>query len=189
MTQITIRELLKDEEYKKYLLTKPTLPPHYEGTKPWKLYVKLKGQPNWRAKRYATYKEMIVAFKKLLPKIEDAALNCPALNFRPPIKNVRLKGKYDIVRNKKVPAFRSVVWRPKLDADHDQHHWCSYCRRPTVFKILAARLHTKNGVLLSEPKMRCSICSSSEDIVNLKNPHKEQAWDPTRPDLYQLYRK
>ena len=190
MSQLTIKELLKDEQYKKYILTVPKLPPHYKGTKPWKLYVKLKGKDKWQAKRFETYKEMFIAFKKLLPKIEDAAFNCPALSFRPPIKNVRLKGQYTLVRGKKQPVFRSIIWRPKLDADHDKHTWCSYCRRPTIFKVLASRLATVNGgSIVTDPKLRCSICGASEELVNMKHPEKEQAWDTNKPALYDIYRK
>ena len=191
MTQITIRELLKDEEYKKYFLTVPRLPEHYKGTKPWKLLVRLKGESKWRAKRFETYKEAVIALKKYLPKAEDVVINCPPLGFRPPLKNVRLKGQYSLVRGKKVPVFRTVIWKPKLEDDHGRHTWCSYCRRPTIFKVLAARIHTINGdaALLSEPRLRCTICSSSETIVNIKNPEKEQAWDSSAPALYEIYRK
>ena len=187
--QITIKELLKDEQYKKYFLTVPQLPSHYEGTKPWKLYVKLKGETNWKAKRYETYKEAVEAYKRLLPKIEDAAINCPALAFRPPIRNVRLKGKFKTVRGQRVPEFRSLIWHPKLDADHEKHTWCSYCRRPTVFKVLAARIKSLNNkVILSDPKLRCTICNASEDLVNTKHPEREQAWDTNRPTMYEIYR-
>lgn len=191
MSQLTIRDLLKDEEYKKYFLTVPKLPDHYKGTKPWKVLVKLKGSSQWRAKRVETYKEAVILLKKYLPKADDVVINCPALPFRPPIKNVRLKGQFDLVRGKKTPAFRSVIWKPKLHSDHDRHYWCSYCRRPTVFKVLAARLHTINGgvPLITEPKLRCTICHSSENIVNIKHPEKEQAWDINKPPLYRIPRK
>lgn len=190
MTQITIRELLKDEQYKKFFLTVPQLPPHYKGTKPWKLMVQLKGQQGWKAKRYETYKEAVIALKKFLPKANDIVINCPALGFRPPIKNVRFKGQYNTVRGKKVPVFRSVIWRPALDEDHSAHVWCPYCRRPTVFKTLAARLHTTSGgTVITDPKFRCSLCSASETLVNLKHPEKEQAWDTNKPEIYEIYRK
>ena len=190
MSQITIRDLLRDEDYKKYILTVPHLPEHYKGTKPWKLFVKLKGHKVWKTKRFETYKEMIVYFKKLLPKLEDAAFNCPALSFRPPIKTVKLKGKTDLVRGKRVPALRSLLWRPKLTDGMERHEWCSHCRRPTVFKTLAARLHTTHGnVILTEPRYRCTICSASDQVVNLKNPEKEQAWDTNKPKLYTSVKK
>lgn len=188
--QIGIIELLRDPEYKKYFMTVPKLPPHYAGSKPWRLYVLLKGQQVWKMKRFETYKEAFKAFKKLLPKIADAAINCAALTFRPPIKSVKLKGKTEVVRGKTQPVFRSLIWRPQLDADLERHEWCSYCRRPTVFKVLSSRLHTGNGhVMITDPKLRCTICSASEDIINLKHPEKEQAWDSTAPTLYTITTK
>lgn len=188
--QITIRELLRDEEYKKYFLTVPKLPAHYKGSKPWKLYILLKGSKVWKTKRFETYGDAVRAFKKLAPKMEDAAINCPALGFRPPIKPVKLKGKFDIVRGKKQVALRSRIWHPKLEADHERHEWCPYCRRPTVFKVLVARVRALHGSdMLSEPRYRCTICSASDVIVNLKNPEKEQAWDTNRAQLHEIYKK
>lgn len=188
MSQITIRELLKDEQYKKYFLTVPKLPDHYKGNKPWKLLVQLKGQTTWKAKRYETYKEAVIALKKFLPKANDIVINCPALSFRPPIKNVRLKGKTELIRGKRVQVYRSVIWRPTLDDGHDRHTWCPYCRRPTVFKVLAARLRTTNGsILITEPRLRCSICSASETIIHLKYPEKEQGWDTNKPTIYEIH--
>lgn len=190
MSQITLWELLKDEDYRKFFRQVPKLPEHYKGHKPWKLYILLKGHTNWKAKRYETYAEAVAALKKFRPKAIDAAINNPALGFRPPIKNVRLKGKTDKVQGKATTAFRSIIWRPKLEADHEAHIWCPYCRRPTVFKVLAARFKTTNGsTLVTEPKLRCSICSVSDELVNIKNPEKEQAWDTAKPPLYEIYRK
>lgn len=191
MTQITIKELLKDEQFKKYFLTTPQLPDHYRGSKPWKLFVKLKGKDRWQAKRFETYKEAAVAFKKLLPKLEDAAINSPALGFRPPIRNVRLKGQSTTIRGQQSPVYRSVVWRPSLDADHETHYWCPYCRRPTVFRVLATRLHTidHKSSFLSAPRLRCTICMASDELVNIKHPEREQAWDLNKPPLYEIYRK
>lgn len=182
--QITIFELLKDPEYKKYFAQVPKLPNHYTADiLPWKLFVQMKDTHQWKQKRYGTYAEAYRALKKLLPKIEDAAINCPGLGFRPPIKTVRPKGSTD------AKQFRSKIWRPALDTDHAPHQWCSYCRRPTVWKVLAARLKTFSGnVMITEPRFRCTICSSSEVVVNTKHPEKEQAWDVNRPKLYPTYR-
>lgn len=190
LNQVSLIELLRDPEYKKYFMKVPKLPPHYKGTKPWKLYVLLKGQQVWKTKRFETYAEAYNQLKRLLPKVVDAAINCPALGFRPPIKSVKLKGKTEMVRGKAQPVFRSLIWRPELDSSMDRHEWCPYCRRPTVFKTLASRLHTGNStVIITDPKFRCTICSASEVIVNLKHPEKEQAWDTNRPTLYQITNK
>lgn len=185
MTQITIRELLKDAEYAKYFRQVPVLPDHYRSeSKPWCLYVQLKGTKTWKKKRYGTYAEAYKGLKKILPLAYDAAINCPGLGFRPPIKTVKPKGATDRSQ------LRSMIWRPALGDDHAPHHWCSYCRRPTVWKVLAARLKTYSGsTLFTEPRLRCTICSSSEVIVNLKHPEKEQGWDVNRPVLYPIITK
>lgn len=189
MTQITLGELLQDPEYKKYFLTVPKLPEHYKGTKPWRLYLLVKGTKVWRTKRFETYKEAVLAYKKYRNKLDDAVINCPGLGFRPPLKTVKLK-RPDFVRGKEVPALRTQIWRPKLDSSHDAHTWCSYCRRPTVWKFLAGRLKTAHGNnVITDYRRRCTICSATEEIVNVKHPEKEQGWDSSRATIYPIINK
>lgn len=185
LEMITIRELLRDPQFKAYFTKPPTLPAHYqaEGVKPWKLLVMKKNESFWRSKRYATYAEAFAGMKKMLPTISDAAINSPALGFMPPVKTYRLKGKFD---RKGQPILRTKVWTPQLEADMGQHYWCPHCRRPTIFRTVALGPRRNGTYMLpsSEAALRCFICGASERVVDLRHPENAQKWDPTRPKVY-----
>lgn len=180
---ITLKELLRDPQYRTYFSKVPKLPAHYKPeNKPWKLMILKPGEKAWRTKRFGTYSEAFAALKKMLPVIEDATINCPALGFMPPIKTVRLKGKTD---KKGKPVLRTIVWKPQLTDDMETHYWCPYCRRPSIFKIATIAPRMRNGYVLPspEPKMRCSICGASDTLIDLRNPTNTQQWDINRPKI------
>jgi hypothetical protein len=183
--QITLRELLRDKQYKEFFTKTPQLPDHYTPeVKPWRLMILKRDERVWRSKRYGTYGEAFAGLKKVLPISDDAAINCPALSFMPPIKNFRLKGKFD---KKGKPVLTSRVWKPAIEADMAPHNWCPHCRRPTVFKMAAlAAKRSETGFILppAEASLRCSICGASERVVDLRNPLTAQKWDPNRPKVY-----
>lgn len=182
---ISLRELLQDPDYKKYFTKVPVLPAHYTpDVKPWKLYVLKAGEDKWRSKRYGTYGDAFAGLKKMLPSIDNAAINCPGLSFMPPIKNYRIKGRF-LDKAEKKPLIKSVVWKPKIDADMAGHNWCPHCRRPTVFKMAGLPARRMGDFVLppDEVSLRCSICGASERIVDLRHPEVHQAWDPTRPRM------
>jgi len=184
MSMITIRELLKDEQYKAFFTKVPVLPAHYTPENlPWKLMVRMKGQSKWKAKRYGTYREAFAALKRLMPKIDDAAINCPALGFMPPVKTYRLKGK---TTGKGKPVLTTRMWKAPIEADMEPHYWCPHCRRPTVFRsaVLPAKILGTYTLPASELAMRCSICGASERVVDLRNPLTAQKWDPNRPKVH-----
>lgn len=177
---ITIQELLRDPQYRKYFTTVPQLPSHYTPDhKPWKLIVMKKGESIWRTKRMGTYEEAFTGLKKMLPIIDNGAINCPALGFMPPTRTVRLKGKFD---KKGKQITRTTLWTPKIEGDMEQHHWCAHCRRPTVFKVAMVKPKRHHGYFVpaGEPVLRCGICGASERIVNLRRPETEQRWDRNR---------
>lgn len=182
---ITIRELLRDPTYKKYFMSVPKLPEHYTpDSLPWRLMIQKPGETQWRSKRFGTYREAFDAFKRLLPTIHNAAINCPPLHFMPPVKTVKLKGKTD---GKGRPILKTIVWKPAIDAELEKHYWCPFCRRPTVFRMaIAPKRRSKSGHILvaSEPSMRCMICGASENIVDLRHPERHQNWDVNRPKVY-----
>src|SRR5688500_5306861 len=132
---ITIRELLSDTEYKKYFTTVPQLPAHYTlEMRPSRLLLQFKCENTWKSKRYGTYVEAFGGFKTILPKIQDAAINCPGLGFAPPMRTVKVKGKFHTEgRQKGQPIIKTLVWKPRLEPDHSAHYWCAYCRRPSTF--------------------------------------------------------
>jgi len=184
---LTIHDLLQDPVYKGFLRTVPTLPDIYgPDRKPWRLMVLLKGEKHWRSKRYGTYREAFAALKKYLPRAADATINCPAIDWQPPTKVVKVKGKY-IVKGKgknakKVQVTKTITWKPKMPMDEfEEHYWCPFCRRPTVFRTMDS--HTSlparktAGVGIDPTLQRCIICGASENIVNLRNPAAHQRWD------------
>lgn len=182
---ITLDELLEDEDYKKFFITVPKLPPHYRGSEPWKLMILKEGEQQWRTKRFNTYTEAFKALKKLRPSIADGLINCPGLDWQPPIKRYRVKGRTVRVGRKEVPMIRLVTWKPKIEADMPQHHWCPYCRRPTVFDYYTVhpamtKQRTGSGSNVDPTLLRCGICAASEQLVNLRNPVNHQNWDLNR---------
>lgn len=184
---ITIRELLSDPEYKKYFITVPQLPGHYTpDVLPWRLILQLKGDTHWKSKRFGTYQEAFRGFKTVLPKIQDAAINCPGLNFVPPMRTVRVKNKFIVVKGVQKPLVKTIVWKPRLEADHEPHQWCGFCRRPTIFvnKGMGARM--LNGFRLPPTQVayRCGLCGASEGIMDIRHPERNQAWDVNRPKFH-----
>jgi hypothetical protein len=185
---ITIRELLRDPQFKEYFVKVPQLPEHYTpDALPWRLLVMKQGESVWRGKRFGTYQEAFAGFKTMLPKIENAAINCPGLNFRPPLRTVKVKGKFHTEgRLKGKPVVKTLVWKPRLEADHERHEWCGYCRRPSIFvdKGLGARM--LNGTRLPATRIahRCMICGTNSELMDLRKPQNNQAWDLSRARFY-----
>jgi hypothetical protein len=185
---ITIHELLRDPAYRKYFLSIPVLPTHYKGeNKPWRLFILKKGETTWRTRRLSTYNEAFHGLKRLLPIIDNAAINCPALGFMPPVRTVRIKGRIDPKTKK--PMLRTVVWKPQIESDMEDHSWCPHCRRPTIFRVSRLNVNrpgSKYKLPLGEALERCIICGVSEHIVDLRNPTNAQQWDTNRPKVYTL---
>lgn len=176
---ITLKELLRDPQYREFFTKVPKLPEHYTpDTRPWKLLIIKPGETVWRSKRFGTYQEAFVGLKKMMSVIDNAAINCPALGFMPPVRTVRIKGKFD---RRGKPILKSLVWKPRLEAEMGDHHWCPHCRRPSIFKIASL----KRSAVQGEPMLRCMICGASERIVNLRSPQNNQGWDVNRPVVYE----
>lgn len=168
---ITIHDLLKDTTYKQFICQQPSLPPHMtRALKPWRLMVQLKGEQHWRMKRFGTYSEAFKAMKKILPRAADATINCPALGFVAPTRVVRIKGKFHTNGQQ---LTRLVTWKAAMPmGEFEEHHWCPYCRRPSVFKRFrrhhALQGNAIGGLPIDPSLLRCSICGASENIVSLR---------------------
>lgn len=172
---LNIHDLLADPVYREFLTKRPTLPKHYtSANKPFRLYVLLKKDHKWHSKRFGTYDEAFTALKKYLPHASDAAINCPGVGFSPPQRIVRIKGKYFTnAKGEKDQVTKLVVWLPKVpDGEFEDHNWCPYCRRPTVFRRFtrhhALPVSRTAGVPIDPTLLRCSICGASEAIVPLR---------------------
>lgn len=184
---ITLRELLRDPTYRDYFKQIPELPPHYSpDTLPWKLLILKEGETAWRSKRYPTYRDAFDGLKKILPVSTNAAINCPALGFMPPIKNFKVKGKFVGSGTRRKPLIITKVWTPRIEADMESHSWCPHCRRPTIFRLATLKRPDKNGyaAVSGEAVDRCIICGASERIVDLRHPTNHQKWDENRPRVH-----
>ena len=183
---ISIHELLDDERYAKFFNTVPVLPDHYyeEGRQPWRLLVVVKGESNWRSKRFNAYDEALEQFEKIRAKVANAAINSPSLNFIPPLRHARVKNK--VHPKTKRPLIISRVWTPQLSGEMPQHHWCGYCRRPTIFGHKAMRPRTLDGFRLEVSRVdyRCLVCGAAAGLMDIRRPQLNQPWDMNRPRFY-----
>lgn len=175
---IPLSTLLEDPDYKEFFLKVPKLPAVvYSANQapPWRLYVLLKGDKNWRRKDFPAYAPAFKHLKRLLKsgKVEDAAINCRRFTSPPPLQSIRVRGKYvvgsDGVRRQVV---KRVEWKPRYTRDDfEDHTWCPYCRRPTVFRYYA-RHHAMAdlGIAIDPSVQRCCICGASSRIANYRRP-------------------
>jgi hypothetical protein len=159
---LTIHELLEDPRYKEFFLKVPPMPRVYRQQQmlPWRVYIQRETDGPWAKKDFPTYRQAFALFKRYLPEVHDAAIVSRAVAFAPPHRFVRIKGKYLIdKRGNKVQVTKLVVWKPKLPAEEQDHHWCPYCRRPTVFRFY--RIHHAFGKGIDfglDNVQRCTIC-------------------------------
>lgn len=172
---LTIHDLLEDSRYKEFFCKVPKLPDHLtESRLPWRLYVQYKGDHRWRTKDFPTYQAAFKALKKLLPRAHDAAINCKAFPHQPPLREVRIKGKYFTgADGKKQQVTKLVKWKARIpDGEYEEHHWCPYCRRPTVFQHFTRHHALSNkktaGIPIDPTLRRCSICGTSERLVSIR---------------------
>lgn len=171
-------ELVRDPLYKRYLQTKPELPPVMRSKKmmsspPWVVYVQKKTDGPWGKKEFWKYSEAFNFLKKALKHgVHDAALNCKRMGFEPPLRFARIRGKYvvgsDGIRRQ---ATKPVYWTVPvaLQLDQPDHYWCMYCRRPTVFKYFTSHKRLKR---VDNTVRRCTICGASERIALLPTERK-----------------
>ena len=186
---ITMKELLRDPQYREYFRHVPELPPHYgPQTMPWKLMVLKEGESAWRSKRYPTYQQAFEGLKVMLSTSQNAAINCPALGFMPPLKNYKVKGKFVGNGTHRKPLIITKVWTPRIEAEMEQHHWCPHCRRPSIFRFATLKRPPRDGFAYTagEPVERCIICGASERIVDLRHPWNAQKWDDNRPKVHAI---
>lgn len=164
-------ELIKDPTYRKFLETAPRTPPitrdaRKASSPPWVVYVQREVDGPWGKKEFWKYSEAFHFFKLWMRRgAHDATINNKRFPTPPPERLVKIKGKYvtgsDGVRRQ---ATKYITWKlpTALAMDQPQHHWCLYCRRPTMFKFFAR--HKRLGAV--DPTVRrCCICGASERIA------------------------
>jgi hypothetical protein len=164
-------ELVRDPVYREFLQTKPKVPKHLRDpaimrTPPWVVYVQRKTGGKWGKKEFWKYSDAFKFFRAHLKAgAHDAAINNRRIGYEPPHRFVRIRGKYKVgTDGVKRQVKKLVWWKPNsaLLADEQEHHWCRYCRRPTVFKY-----YSKHRVLgPCDPEVpRCTICGASVRIA------------------------
>jgi hypothetical protein len=168
---MSIHELLEDKQYKEFFLKQPEMPsvirqnPHL---RPWRVYIQREADGPWAKKDLRTYTEAFQLFKHYRPDIHDAAICSRSIGFAPPHRLVRIKGQYrEIVHKGKkttVQVTKLVVWKPKLPPEEGSHTWCTYCRRPTIFRYFSKHhAFTGSELQISQEYLRCTICGIRED--------------------------
>lgn len=168
---IRMSELVKDPVYRKFLTTQPALPPIAKdktmmATKPWVVYVQREKGGSWGKKEFWRYTKAFAFLNKALKAdVYDCTINNRRIGFKPPQKFVRIKGKYvvgsDGVRRQQTKPVPWVFVTPDGQPDH---HWCKYCRRPTVFRYFRKHKALK-GVDIDTTVPRCCICGASARIA------------------------
>lgn len=180
---ITLPELLKDPKYRAFFLQVPkTLVPP-PGQKPWRLYIQREADGPWAKKDFEKYAD---AFRKLAAELKrgavhDGAIQSRGIAYAPPerVAKVTKGGRPVWARNgqnqimvdrdgNRIQRTVVVVWRPKLEPQDEPHTWCTYCRRPTVFRWFTNH-HSIRGTelagLVDPSKQRCTICGATEEFV------------------------
>ena len=168
---IPMSELLRDSVYAKFLEAEPDMPKHLSDPRmvsspPWVVYIQKTGEGPWGKRSFWKYKKALKFMKKWLKKgCHDAALNNMRVGYEPPYRLARIKGKYvvgsDGIRRQ---ATTRIPWKvpTALLLDQPEHHWCKYCRRPTIFKFYSK--HKRLGSVTTDVP-RCCICGASTRIA------------------------
>lgn len=165
---LTINELLADDRYKQYFVTVPKMPAAPRIHPPWRVYVQLEAHGAWRKKDFFDYKDAVRFFVKLRKSqgLHDASITCRPIAWDPPSRIVKIKGKFiKTSRGELVQATKEVFWKPTLPDDEEQHLWCPYCRRPTVFRAFSTH-HAMTGeyrAMMDQFASRCTICGIRQE--------------------------
>jgi|SRR5690606_1906910 len=137
-TQITLRELLKDPNYRAWFTKIPKLRVVHH-TPPWRLYAQREEGGKWARKDYRTYPEAYNAVRSRLQEFHDLIIHCKPQAFPPPI--IEFQG-------------RKFYLPPPPG-----HLWCVYCRRPTVFGFFSKH-HAMPGRPIPDYDLRCGGCGA-----------------------------
>lgn len=179
---ITLPELLEDPKYREFFLTPPKVLKPLEGQKPWRIFVQRDVDGPWAKREYERYADAFKTIRTYLKggRLHDGTIQSRGIAYGPPQKVARVvqggKPVYHTRAGKQIldsagrPVQKTVtvLWRPKLDASDEPHTWCTYCRRPTVFRWFvnhhAIRTSGLQG-MVDPGDRRCTICGAREDFV------------------------
>lgn len=172
---LTLPELLKDPKFKEFFCTVPITVKPPEGRKPWRLMVQRRADGPWAKQDFARYADAFRALSPMLKtnSIHDAAIMSRGIAFGPPerVVKVRKNGKPVMVKDshgKLQQKTATVAWKPKVPPMEESHAWCTYCRRPVVFRWFRSHGLIRNsslaGLVDASPR-RCTICGAREDFI------------------------
>lgn len=169
---ITLPELLTDKRYREYFSTVPKQGP---ATANWRILVQRRADGPWARKDYERYAD---AFRRIAKELKagtlhDGTIQSRGIAYAPPERIVRVTraGRPVMVKTSNgslVQKTSIVVWRPKLHGDDEEHHWCTYCRRPTVFKWFSNHHSYRNSPVagcVDISDRRCTICGAREEFI------------------------
>lgn len=164
-------ELVKDPTYRSFLETMPPAHPiaaekNAQKSPPWVVYVQIEAGGRWGKKEFWKYSKAFKFFRAWMKRgAYDATINNKRVPTSPPSRMVRIRGKFIKGSDGKVrQATTSVFWKlpSALAIDQPEHHWCLYCRRPTLFKFYSK--HPRLGAVDGFTP-RCCICGASSRIA------------------------
>jgi hypothetical protein len=149
--QIRLRTLLHDDVmYKKWFVKVPTLKVVH-CTPPWRLFIQKEKDGRWGKIDIPSYPKALAAVKLKLPEVWDMAVHCKPQACKPPV--LKVAGKR--------------VWMPMPD----DHRWCVYCRRPTLFLYFNKHPNLK---FINPEEERCLICGARS--LNMREFQSPVPW-------------
>lgn len=194
---ITLPELLEDARYKAFFTTPPKMLKPLPGQKPWRVMIQRKQDGPWAKKETETYADAfrIIRHNLRAGTLYDGTIQSRGIAFGPPVRIAKVtrggKPVYHTRDGKRVlgpdgkPIQKTVVveWKPKLDPSDDPHTWCTFCRRPTVFRWFRSHHALRKAGLqdiVDLSHRRCTICGAREDFIRttLGNA-RPPGFDPT----------
>lgn len=172
---ITLPELLEDKRYKEYFCKVPHQGPQAMN---WRIYVQREAQGPWARKDFAKYADAFRRIAKEMKegRLHDGTIQSRGIAYAPPERIVRVTkgGKPVMVKtpNGLQPKTAIVVWKPKVPSDEEGHIWCTYCRRPTVFRWFTSHHTLRNSPVagtVDPTDRRCTICGVREEFIRSTN--------------------
>jgi hypothetical protein len=138
ITQLTLRDQLKDPIFRKWFSRNPQLG---HG---WRVYYQKTEGARWKYKDFDTWNEGYQYLAKKIAKVYDISLTHKLRHTRPPV--VKRAG-------------RREYYYPHTDKP--QHFWCLMCRRMTKFGYF--KRHHNMPIYLDPTQLRCRICGVRHD--------------------------
>lgn len=145
MSQVPLRELLKDPIFRKWMAK----PPSHPGPTRWRVWVRRKKKGPWGKIEFDTYAEAYRWMAKHLGEYQDMAVSC--LKYPSKAPRIKVGGK---IKDWPMP---------------EGHGWCGFCRRPVIyayftkhhFWTMVGRKWAVNGT-----EKLCPICGARERFAD-----------------------